>query len=180
MYAINWLQPKNRSFHLSSKCAGFSKKYTGGTKNSYHMYLAVNIMKMVESSDAEWSSYTMIILHLGKGHVHDQSNVLCDMIKLLPIAVNPLYGNIECRPVGTNLKLVRRVRAKNLLSMKAEWAKRAERLTAWGPGARLRAPGGVQGQSPGGGPGGSAPGSSWVLAFAKCPERLSRKYFFFL
>ena len=28
---------------------------------------------------------------------------------------------------------------------------------AWGPGARLRAPGGVQGQSPGGGPGGRAP-----------------------
>ena len=97
VYAINWLQPKNRSFHLSSKCAGFSKKYIGGTKNSYHMYLAVNIMKMVESSDAEWSSNAMIILHLGKGHVHDQSNVLCDMIKLLPIAVNPLYGNIECR-----------------------------------------------------------------------------------
>ena len=71
--------------------------YIDGTKNSYHMYLAVNIMKMVESSDAEWSSYTMIILHLGKGHVHDQSNVLCDMIKLFPIAVNPLYGNIKCR-----------------------------------------------------------------------------------
>ena len=39
----------------------------------------------------------------------------------------------ENRPVGTNLILVRRVMAKNLLSMKAE---RAERLTAWGPGAR--------------------------------------------
>ena len=77
------------------------------------------------------------------------------------------------RPVGTNLKLVRRVRAKNLLSMKAERAKRAERLTAWGPGTRSRAPGGVQGQSPGGGPGGSAPGSPWVLAFVKGPERLS-------
>ena len=69
--------------------------------------------------------------------------------------------------VGTNLELVRRVRGKNLLSMKAE---RAERLTAWGPGARSRAPGG--------GPGGSAPGSSWVLAFVKGPERLSWKYFF--
>ena len=80
------------------------------------------------------------------------------------------------RPVGTNLGLVRRIRANNLLSMKAE---RAERLTAWGPGARSRAPGGVQGQSPGG-PGGSAPGSSWVLAFVKGPERLSWKYFFSL
>ena len=83
------------------------------------------------------------------------------------------------RPVGTNLILVRRVMAKNLLSMKAERAKRAERLMAWGPGARSRAPGGVQGQSPGGGPGGSALGSSWVLASVKCPERLSWKYFFF-
>ena len=72
-----------------------------------------------------------------------------------------------------NLLLVRRVRANNLVSMKAE------RLTAWGPGARPRAPGGVQGQSPGGGPGGSAPGSSWVLAFVKGPERLSWKPFFF-
>ena len=41
---------------------------------------------------------------------------------------------------------------------------RSARLTGWGPGARLRAPGGVQGQSPGGGPGGEAPGSSEVLA----------------
>ena len=62
-----------------------------------------------------------------------------------------------------------------VLSMKA---KRAERLTAWGPGARSRAPGGVQGQSPGGGPGGSAPGSSWVSSFVKGPERLSWKYIF--
>ena len=49
----------------------------------------------------------------------------------------------------------------------AAWAAmraRSARLTAWGPGARLRAPGGVQGQSPGGGPGGEAPGSSEVLA----------------
>ena len=60
------------------------------------------------------------------------------------------------RPVGTNLKLVRRVRGKNFLSMKAERAKRVERLTAWGPGARSRAPGR--------GPGGGVPGSSWVLA----------------
>ena len=33
------------------------------------------------------------------------------------------------------------------------------------PGARLRAPGGVQGQRPSGGQGGSAPGSSWILGF---------------
>ena len=50
---------------------------------------------------------------------------------------------------------------------------KAERLTAWGPGARSRAPGGVQGQSPGGGPVGSAPGSFWVLAFVKGTDRLS-------
>ena len=31
------------------------------------------------------------------------------------------------------------------------------RIYGWGPGARLRAPGGVQWQSPGGGPGGGAP-----------------------
>ena len=77
------------------------------------------------------------------------------------------------RPVGTILEMVWRVRGKNLLFTKAERAKPAERLTAWGPGARSRAPGGVQGQSPGGGPVGSAPGSSWVLAFVKGPERLS-------
>ena len=41
--------------------------------------------------------------------------------------------------------------------MKAERAKRAERLTAWGPGARLRAPGGVQGQSHGGVQGAAPP-----------------------
>ncbi|KAJ8024112.1 hypothetical protein HOLleu_36747 [Holothuria leucospilota] len=40
----------------------------------------------------------------------------------------------------------------------------------WGPGARLRAPGGVQGQSPGGGPGGEAPGSSLNLMSQKCQE----------
>ena len=63
------------------------------------------------------------------------------------------------------------IQSKYLLSMKAE---RVERLTAWGPGAHLRAPGGVQGQSPGGGL-----GSFWVLAFVKDLERLSWKYFFF-
>ena len=42
----------------------------------------------------------------------------------------------------------------SLISMKAE---RAGRLTAWGPEAHLRAPGGVQGHSPDEGPGGSAP-----------------------
>ena len=36
-------------------------------------------------------------------------------------------------------------------------AKRAERLAAWGPGARLRAPVGSRGKAPGGGSGGSAP-----------------------
>ena len=37
---------------------------------------------------------------------------------------------------------------------------RSASLNAWGPGARVRAPDVVQGQSPGGGPGGEAPGSS--------------------
>ena len=80
---------------------------------------------------------------------------------------------VTIRPVGTNLILVRRgcANINNLLSMKAERAKREERLTAWDPGARLKAPGG--------GPGGRAPGSSWVLAFVKGPERLSWNFFFF-
>ena len=77
------------------------------------------------------------------------------------------------RPIGTNLVLVRRVRANNLLSMKA---KREEGLTVWGPeaaegplaGFRGRAPAGVQGQRP---------RSSWVLAFVKGPERLSPRFF---
>ena len=38
---------------------------------------------------------------------------------------------------------------------------------AWGPGARLRAPVRVQGQSPGGGLGGRAPLSSAILAIWK-------------
>ena len=45
-------------------------------------------------------------------------------------------STISHKPVGTNLVLVRQVRAKDLLSMKAERAKRAECLAAWGPGAR--------------------------------------------
>ena len=79
--------------------------------------------------------------------------------KALTPMVDNLFGKVfssygqPYRPVGTNLELVRRVRGKNLLSMKAE------RLMAWGPWARSRAPGGVQGQSPSGGPGGSAPGA---------------------
>ena len=78
--------------------------------------------------------------------------------------------SIDHRPVGTNLVLVRRVGANNLLSMKAERAKRAERLQRRG----------VQGpaQGPWWGPGGGAPGSPWVLALVKGPERLSWKYFF--
>ena len=42
----------------------------------------------------------------------------------------------KTRSVGTKLVLVRRIKSNNLLSMKAERAKRVERLTAWGPGAR--------------------------------------------
>ena len=92
------------------------------------------------------------------------------------------------RPVGTNLKLVRRVRGNNLLSMKAE---RAERLTAWGPRAHLRAPGGVQGpaqgplvgsrgRAPAGVQGAAPPEAPGFLSFVKGPERLSWKYFFSL
>ena len=47
-----------------------------------------------------------------------------------------------------------RERANNLLSMKAELAKR---LTAWGPGARSRAPGGVSGVEPPAGVQGAVP-----------------------
>ena len=45
-------------------------------------------------------------------------------------------------------------------AMRSEQA--SERLMAGGPGARSRAPGGVQGQRPGGGQGGEAPWSSWA------------------
>ena len=80
---------------------------------------------------------------------------------------------VDLRPVGTNLKLVRRVRAKNLLSMKA---KRAERLT--GPGGRSRAPGRVQGQSPGGGAGGSAPRKLLGFSIYKRPRKPLLEIFF--
>ena len=75
---------------------------------------------------------------------------------------NNLFFLALPRPIGTNLVLVQRVRANNLLSMKAERAKPAERLTAWGPWAHSRAPDR--------GPGGRAPGSSWVLAFEKAQK----------
>ena len=52
-----------------------------------------------------------------------------------------------------------------------------EARNEWSPGARLRAPGGVQGQSPGGGPGGEAPGSSWVLVFQKPQENCFERKF---
>ena len=45
---------------------------------------------------------------------------------------------------------------------KVKWA---ERLMAWGPGAHLRAPVGSRGKAPG--------RSQGVLAYQKCPERLS-------
>ena len=38
---------------------------------------------------------------------------------------------------------------------------------------------GSRGKAPGRGLGGSAPGSSWVLAYLKCPERISLTLFFF-
>ena len=60
--------------------------------------------------------------------------------------------------------------------------KRSEQsvLTVWGPGARSRTPGGVQGQRPGGGPGGRAPGSSWVFRVFETPKRLSSHSFSFI
>ena len=69
-----------------------------------------------------------------------------------------------------------------IVCVQVERSERSERsvLTAWGPGARLRAPGGVQGQRPGGGPGGRAPGSSWVFRVFKTPKRLSSHSFSFI
>ena len=60
-----------------------------------------------------------------------------------------------------------------IVCVQLEWSERSEQsvLTAWGPGARSRAPGGVQGQC--GGPGGRAPGSSWVFRVFKTPKCLS-------
>ena len=62
---------------------------------------------------------------------------------------------------------------------KCKWIERSERsersvITAWGPGARLRAPGGVEGQSPGGSPEGRAPGSFRVFLHFNI---LKRAYF---
>ena len=52
-------------------------------------------------------------------------------------------------------------------------AKRAERLNGVGSRARSRAPGGFQGQRPGGGPRGRSPGSSWVFRVFKTQKRIS-------
>ena len=76
------------------------------------------------------------------------------------------YWTTIIRPVGTNLVLVRRVGANNLLSVKAERAKRAERLTAWGPGARSRALAGSRAE-PRRGSRGAAPPDQ-VLGFCIC------------
>ena len=76
-------------------------------------------------------------------------HLMTPIFKKLSDLMTPLFRNIyrwkwascSCwmtptvRPVGTNLVLVRRVRANRLLSMKAERAKREDRLTDWGPGA---------------------------------------------
>ena len=57
---------------------------------------------------------------------------------------------------------------------------RAERLNGVGSRGPLKGPGGVQGQSPGGGPGGRAPGSSWVFRVSETPKRLSSHSFSFI
>ena len=64
-----------------------------------------------------------------------------------------------------------RVGGKIQTAPKALWEREALPPTAWGPGARLRAPGGVQGQRPGGGPGGEAPGSSAIFTKLRVLER---------
>ena len=60
-----------------------------------------------------------------------------------------------------------------------ERSERSERsvITAWGPGARLRALVGSRDKAPGGGRGGGVPGSSWVLAFYEAQKRLSPALF---
>ena len=79
------------------------------------------------------------------------------------------------RPVGTNLVLARRVGANNLLSMKVERAKRAERLAAWGQGP-WRGPGAEPLQ----GPRGLRPRK--LLGFSTCkrPRKALLEIFFFL
>ena len=70
---------------------------------------------------------------------------------------------------------------RKIVCVQVERSERSERsvLTAWGPGARSRAPGGVQGQRPGGGPGGRAPGSSWFSGFFR-PQNASPRIVFLL
>ena len=84
-----------------------------------------------------------------------------------------------CFKRGTFCMGVCRICYCGVLNKNSVQVERSERsvLTAWGPGARSRAPGGVQGQRPGGGPGGRAPGSSWVF---KTPKRLSSHSFSFI
>ena len=89
-----------------------------------------------------------------------------------PILAGSVVGFSQARQ--NKFQIGAAIQSKYRLSMKAE------RLMAWGPGARSRAPGGAQGQSPSRGPGDSAPGSFWVLAFVKGLQRLSWKYFFSL
>ena len=71
---------------------------------------------------------------------------------------------------------------RKIVCVQVERSERSERsvLTAWSPGARSRAPGGVQGQRPGGGAGGRAPGSSWVFRVFQTPKRLSSHSFSFI
>ena len=52
-------------------------------------------------------------------------------------------------------------------------AQQRESHHGWSPGAHLRAPGGVQGQCPGRGPGGRALGSSGVLPILNALRELS-------
>ena len=78
------------------------------------------------------SSYLMMSRTGFLRSFEDKRDFLKVFIFHVSFKVNLRHLALLSRPVGTNLVLVRRVRANNLLSMKAE---RAERLTVRGPGA---------------------------------------------
>ena len=84
---------------------------------------------------------------------------------------------VVCRPVGTNLILVQRVRANNLLSMKEKWA---ERLYGMGSRGPLKGPWRGPGAEPRQGSWGQCPRK--LLGFSNCkkPRKALLKIFFSL